>query len=77
MNLEHTLTACMKINSKWLKDLNIKQDTIELQEKNMGKTFSNINLTNVFSGHSPKATAIKAKLKQWDLIKITNFFTAK
>ena len=63
MKVEHTLTTCMKINSKWLKDLNITKDTIKLLEENTGKTFSDINLTNVFSGQSPKATEIKAKIK--------------
>uniref|UniRef100_A0A8D0ZK51 Uncharacterized protein n=1 Tax=Sus scrofa TaxID=9823 RepID=A0A8D0ZK51_PIG len=77
MKLEHTLTPCTKINSNWLQDLNIRQDTIKLLEENIGKTFPDINLTNVFSGQSPKATGIKAKINQWDLIKWTNFCTAK
>ena len=77
MKLEHTLTLCMKINSKWLKDLNIRQDIINLLEENIGKTFSDINLTNVFSGQSAKATEIKPKINQWDLIKLTRFCTAK
>ena len=51
-----------KINSKWLKDLKIRQDTNKLLEENTGKTFSDISLTNVFSGQSPKATDIKAKI---------------
>ena len=59
--LEHTHTSCTKINSKWLKDLSIRQDAIKLQEKNIGKTISDINLMNIFSGQSPKATEIKAK----------------
>ena len=73
MKLEHTLTPCTKINSKWLEDLNIRQDTIKL----LGKTFADINLTNVFSCQSPKTTEIKAKINQWGLIKLTNFCTAK
>ena len=64
MKLEHTHTPCTKMNSKWLKDLNIRKDTIQLLEENISKTFSHIHLTNVFSGQSPKATEIKAKVNQ-------------
>ena len=77
MKLEHTLTPCTKINSKWLKDLNIRQDTIKLLKENIGKTFSGISLTNVFLGQSPRTTEIKAKINQWDLIKLTSFCTTK
>ena len=55
----------------------IRQDAIKLLEENIGKIFSDINLMNVFSGQSPKATEIRAKINQWDLIKLTSFCTAK
>ena len=77
MKLEHTLTPCTKRNSKWLKNLNIRQNSIKFLEENIGKMFSDINLTNVFSGQYPKATEIKAVMNQWNLIKPTGFCTAK
>ena len=61
IKLEHTLTPCIKINTKWLKDLNIRQDTIKLLEENIGKTLSDINIMNIFSGQSPKAIETRAK----------------
>ena len=74
MKLEHTVTPCTNINSEWIKDL--RQDTIKLLEKNIGKSFSDINHTNVFLGQSPKAIEIRTKIKQWDLIKLKSFCTA-
>ena len=75
VKLEHTLTQCTNINSKWLKDL--RYDTIKLLEENVGKTFSDINHTNVFLGQSPKAAETETKINKWDLIKLTSFCTAK
>ena len=66
---EHTLTPYTEINSKCLKDLNIRHDTIKLPEENISKTFSDKNHTNVSLGQSPKTIEINAKNKQ-DLIKL-------
>ena len=77
MKLEHTLTPCTKINSKCLKHLNVRQNTIKLLEGNIGKTFFDINHANVFLGQSAKAIEIRTKINQWDLIKWTSFCKVK
>ena len=64
MKLEHALNTMYKNNLKWLKDLNIRQGTIQLLEENIGKIFSDINHTNIFLGHSPKAIEVKTKINQ-------------
>ena len=77
MKLEHIFTPYTKVNSKWIKNLNIRCGMIKLLEESISKTFSDINRTNVFLGQSPKAIEIKAKINKWDLIKLTSFYTAK
>ena len=70
MKLEHLLTPYTKINSKWIKDLNIRSETIKLIEENIGKTLSNINHSRILYDPLPRILEIKAKLNKWDLIKI-------
>ena len=77
MKLEHILTPYTIVNSVWLKDLNIKHDTIKLLEESIGKTFSDVNHTKIFLGQSPKAIEIKTIINKLDLIKLTRFCTAK
>ena len=67
------LFPCTKINSKFLKDLNIRQDTIKLLGENICKTFSDINHTNIFLGQSSKAIEIKTKINKWKLITLKAF----
>ena len=69
-NVASTLSPYTKINSKWLRDLNISEDIMNLLKKITGKTFSNINHSNVFLGQSSKTIDIKAKINQCDLIKL-------
>ena len=77
MKLEHSLTPHSRINSKWLKDLNIRHDTIKLLDENTGKTFYDINCSNIFLDQSPKAKEIKANINKWNLIKVKSFCIAK
>ena len=73
MKLEHCLTPFTKINSKWIKDLNVRPETIKLLEENIGKTLSDINHSRIIYDPSPRILEIKAKINKWDLIKATDF----
>ena len=77
MKLEHFLTPYTKIDSKWIKDLNVRLETIKLLKENIGKTLSDINHSSILYEPPPRVMEIKAKINKWDLIKIKSFCTMK
>ena len=77
MKLDHFLTPHTKINSKWIKDLNVRSETIKLLEENIAKTLSNINQSRILYEPLPRILEIKAKINKWDLIKTESFCTTK
>ena len=77
MKLEHFLTSYTKINSKRIKDLNLRPETIKLLEENKGKTLSDIHHSRILYDPPPRILEIKAKINKWDLIKIKSFCTTK
>ena len=77
MLLEHFLTPYTKINSKWIKDLNIRSETIKFLEENIGKTLCNIHHSRILYDPPPRILEIKAKINKWDLIKLKSFCTTK
>ena len=77
MKLEHFLTPYTEINSKWIKDLNVRPETIQLLEKNTGKTLSDINHSRILYDPHPRILEIKAKINKWDLIKLNSFLHNK
>ena len=77
MKLEHFLTPYTKINSKWIKDLNVRPETIKFLEENVGRPHFDINHSKIFYDSPPRVMEIKPKINKWDLIKLENFCPVK
>ena len=77
MKLDHQFTPYTKMNSRYIKDLNIGQDAIKVLEENIGRKISDIPHGNIFTGMSPIKRDIKERINKWDLIKIKSFCMAK
>ena len=77
LKLDHQITLYTKINSRWIKDLNISRNTIKVLEENIGRKISDIPYSNILTDTSPKARDIKERINKWDLIKLKSFCTTK
>ena len=77
MKLEHFLTPYTKINSKWIKDLNVRPETVKLLEENIGRTLDDINQSKILYDSHPRVMEIKTKVNKQDIIKLKNICTAK
>ena len=77
MNLEYFLTPYTNTNSKWIKDLNVRPETIKPLEENIGRTLDDINQNKILYDPPPRVIQIKTKVNKWDLIKLKSLGTAK
>ena len=77
MKLEHFLTPYTKINSKWIKGLNVRPETIKLLEENIGRALYDINHSKILYDPPSRVMEIKTKINKWDLVKLNSFCTTK
>ena len=77
MNLDHFLTPYTKINSKWMKNLNVRQEAIKILQEKAGKNLFDLSCSNFLLNISPEGREPKAEMNYWDLIKIKSFCTVK
>ena len=77
MKLEHFLTPYTKINSEWIKDLNVRPDTIKLLEGNISRTLCDINHNKILFDPPPREMEVKTKINKWDLMKLKSFCTLR
>ena len=77
MKPEHFLTLYTEVNSKWIKDVNVRPETIKFLDKNIGRTLCDINHSKILYDLPPRVMEIKAKTNKWDLIKLKSFCTMK
>ena len=77
MKLENFVTPYRKINSKWIKDLNVRPETIKLLEENTGRTLNDTNQSKILYDLLLRVMEIKTKVNKWNLIKLKSFYTAK
>ena len=77
MKLDHSLIPYTKISLKWAKDLNMRLDTTELLEENIGRTLSDINCSGIFFILSLRIMEMKTNIRKWDLLKLRSYCTTK
>ena len=77
MKLNPYLSLCMKLNSKWFKDLGIRPETLHQKEEKVGPNLHHVSLRPNFFNKTPKAQEIKARINNWDRFKLKSFFSAK
>ena len=73
MKLEHFLIPYTNINSKWIKDPNVRSENIKLLKENIGKTLSDVNHSKILYDPTPRVMEIKVKINKWDIIKLKSF----